>query len=308
MFKINKILYPTDFSRCSKQAMLHALHLAWRYQAEVHMLHVIVLHDYDPQKVLKHFSDDELVYNSMMQKAKQQMINTIKEQKAAELPIKVVERNGISAAPTIMEYAKKNDIDLIVMGTHGHRGLGHLFLGSVTEEVVRMAPCPVCTIREMEEPIPFQALKHVLIPVDFSDHSKIAIKYGLELAKTYNAKLQLLHIVEQDIHPAFYVTGEASIFAFNPDIKKKSKKVMQDLLKEYNTYKIPADFYVNDGHVVHEIVKFAKTHNTDLIVIPTHGLTGLKHLFIGSVSEKVVRMAPCKVFIVKSFGKSLINK
>jgi nucleotide-binding universal stress UspA family protein len=306
MFKINKILYPTDFSRCSEQAMLHALHLAWRYQAEVHMLHVIVLHEYDPQKVLKHFSDDEHVFDSLRQKAKQQMITTIKEQKADELPIKIVQQNGISTAPVILEYAEKNDIDLIVMGTHGRRGLGHLFLGSVAEEVVRLAPCPVCTIREMKEPIPVHALKHILVPTDFSDYSKLSIQYGLGLAETYNAKLQLLHIVEQEIHPAHYVTGKTSIFDFNPDIKKISKKVMQDSLKEHNNYKIPADFYVNEGHAAYEIVKFAKTHDTDLIVIPTHGLTGLKHLFIGSVAEKVVRMAPCKVFTVKSFGKSLI--
>ncbi len=83
---------------------------------------------------------------------------------------------GFSTAPAILEYAKHNDIDLIVMGTHGRRGLGHLFLGSVAEEVVRLSSVPVLTVRERETPKPFEKMRRLLVPLDFSQHARFGHK------------------------------------------------------------------------------------------------------------------------------------
>jgi nucleotide-binding universal stress UspA family protein len=81
---------------------------------------------------------------------------------------------------------------------------------------------------------------------------------------------------------------------------------MKNLLKETKGPKVAADFYVLEGRAANAIVNFAESHNSDLIVISTHGLTGLKHMLQGSVTEKVVRMAPCPVLTVSAFGKSLL--
>lgn len=306
MLKIKKILFPTDFSRCADQAMQHALYLSLKYQAELHMLHAVTLHGLENRKEIENYQNIEKAYELFEKSSHDQMKNSIEMHKAEKLPIKKVLERGISPAPVILEYAEKNDIDLIIMGTHGRRGLGHMFLGSVAEEIVRMATCPVLTIREQKEPIPAESLKNILVPLDFSGDSKLVIKYAIPLAESYQAKLQLLHVVEQVIHPSYYTTGKTSIFDFNPDIIKKSKQIMQKYLDELKGQNIKSEFHVIEGRATRDIIKFVENHEIDMIVIPTHGLTGIEHLLIGSVAEKVVRMAPCKVLTIKSFGKSLI--
>ena len=97
------------------------------------------------------------------------MESIIKSYHATEMKIVKRHERGIAPAPVILDYAEKNEIDLIVMGTHGRRGLKHLLLGSVAEEVVRLSASPVLTIHEQKEPIPFTStMERILVPVDFS--------------------------------------------------------------------------------------------------------------------------------------------
>ncbi|RMF68519.1 MAG: universal stress protein [Calditrichaeota bacterium] len=162
------------------------------------------------------------------------------------------------------------------------------------------------TIREQEDPAPADALHRILVPIDFSDHSRSAIAYASEVAKLFGAKLQFLHVVEETIHPAFYATGKVSIFELVADLKDRTQRAMQKLRDELVDPKIETEYHVTEGRAARDISKFAAEHDSDMIVISTHGLTGIEHLLLGSVAEKVVRMAPCPVLTVKSFGKSLL--
>jgi len=306
MIKINKILIPTDFSRCAEQAFTHAIYFAEKYRAEIHILNVNTLFEDYPEfmgnisqatDVLKIAEDSiNIQINKLIDKVTFKNLEIIKCQK-----------RGISAATTILEYSLDNDIDLIVMGTIGRRGLGHLFLGSVTEEVVRFSKCPVFTIREEAEPKPIEQFTNILVPIDFSDRSNDSIKYAKEIAKLYNSKLQLLHVIEDTIPAAYSLVGKLSIYDIVPDIEDKMKKHLETVFNETNGPEIQHDNYLVNGHAAKDILKFVKTHNTDLIVIATHGLSGIEHLLIGSVAEKVVRMAQCPVFTTKSFGKTIIS-
>ena len=200
----------------------------------------------------------------------------------------------------------RNNIDLIVMGTHGRRGLGHLLLGSTAEEVVRLSKCPVFTIKELKEAKPVMHLNNILIPVDFSDHSKIALSHASEIAQSYKAQLQILHIIEETMHPAFSLSGKSSIFDLIPGIEDDCRKRTEKMVNETVPPQVKYDVHIKGGSAASDIIRFAKENSTDLIVIATHGLTGLEHMLLGSVTEKVVRMAHCPVFTVKSFGKDLI--
>ncbi len=304
--QIKNILFPTDFSHCANQALAHALYLTRKYHANLHMFHAIVLHENDSFNVAYDFTKMKENRTWMEETAKNQMNTDLKEYKVDDLVIKQLQRRCISAAPAILEYVSEKDIDIIVMGTHGRRGLGHLLLGSIAEEVVRLAPCPVFTIREQKEHLFIETIDRILVPVDFSDYSLKALKYATELAVSYKARLQVLHIVEEIVQPSFYLSGTVPKFDLIPDIKEKSKEAMERMLDESKGPKVTADIHVIEGHAARDIVKFAASHDTDLIVISTHGLTGIAHLLIGSVTEKVVRMAPCPVFTVKAFGKILL--
>jgi len=307
MLQLQKILFPTDFSKCAEQALAQAVFLAEKYGAEIHVLHVITIFEDQPSVVSNEIAETKEMVRKLEDIAEKQLNKLLDSHSSNDIKIITEIKRGLSAAPAILEYVSDKQTDLIVMGTHGRRGLGHLLLGSAAEEVVRLAPCPVFTIRELKEPKPAMQVNNILVPIDFSNHSEKALAYASEIAQSYNAQLQLLHIIEETMHPAFSVTGKSSIFDLVPGIKDDSRKRAEKILKEFVSDKVKSKVFIQGGRAANDIIKFAKENSTDLIVIATHGLTGLEHMLLGSVTEKVVRMAHCPVFTVKSFGKQLID-
>lgn len=305
MLTVKKILFPTDFSRGANLALLEALFLAERQGAELHFLHIVDPYD-DPNNPTHRFPTVEELKTLTTELVSPERLPVFAPEKLANLKLVTRFERSLSVAPAILDYAEKNDADLIVMGTHGRRGLRHLLLGSVTEEVVRFAPCPVFTVRDQKEPVPVGLIRRILVPIDFSEHARQALAHAKELALLYGAELQILHVFEEVIHPAFYVSGRTSIFEFMPQLQREATKQIQELLDEVVGNQYPAEIYLKEGHPAQEIVNFVSEHGTDLIVIATHGLTGIEHFLLGSVTEKVVRMAPCPVLTVKGFGKSLV--
>jgi len=305
MMKLKSILFPTDFSRCADQALTHAVYLAEKYQAALHLLHVVTLFEDQPGVLNGELVETEALVKKLEEKAEIELQNVANTHGSDDMEIVTNQKRAISAAPEILEYASKNDIDLIVMGTQGRRGIGHLLLGSAAEEVVRLAECPVFTIRESEEVKPIKLFERILVPVDFSDHSKKTLAYAKEITNSYGANLQLLHIIEDTIHPAFSLSGKSSIFDLVPGIEVDCRRRIEKLIQEAEISKKNTEIIVKGGQAAHDIIKFAKDNSSDLVVIATHGLTGIEHLLLGSVTEKVVRMAHCPVFTVNSFGKDL---
>ncbi len=144
---LNNILCPYDFSECSKHALKFAIEFATAYKAKLHLLHVFDIRVYD-------YGEPIFGISVLPQDA----IGTIKTELANSIPEKV--KNELSASGgletiavpgvpfyEIIKFAKENEIDLIVIGTHGRTGIAHILLGSVAEKVVRKASCPVLTVR-----------------------------------------------------------------------------------------------------------------------------------------------------------------
>ena len=306
MIKIKNILYTTDFSEGALQVLPQAVYLAGKYGARLHMLHAIILYADDAHHPEYHFPDIDNLVKLLQKNARAKMDDELKDKDIKNIEVKKVQKRGFSAAPVILDYCRENDIDLIVMGTHGRRGIGRLFLGSVTEEVVRLSACPVMTIRTGEDHIPTAAKKKILVPIDFSIHSKTALAYALQIAPTYNACLQLLHIIEESVHPSFYAAGISSIFEIDPQLINRSKQAVKEMVEELDGSRLETDNFIVEGRAAPEIVKFSENKASDMIIIATHGLTGIEHFLIGSVTEKVVRLAKCPVLTVKVFGKSLL--
>ncbi len=306
MIQIRKLLFPTDFSRCANQALAHALHLARCHKAELHVLHALVLHGCTNGKTLS--AEIDSVETQLELVAADRMRSVTKDLTVGVPVVVRARKRGISSAPVILEYANEHDIDLIVMGTHGRRGLEHLFLGSVAEEVVRFAPCPVFTVRESKEPKSAKAVERILVPVDFSTHSQTAVTYAKGLAGAYNARLQLLHVIEPVVYPSFYALDTTNFFDWMAATEVQAGLQLHRFLESSNGPEVPADFYVIRGRAATDIVDFAVSKSSDLIVMATHGLTGMKRLYLGSVCEKVVRFSRCPVFTVKAFGRTLVGE
>ena len=303
MVRIGKILFPTDFSECANQALPYALFFARHFQAELHMLHCI---DFDRNKpygsIAHHIDTIEESFPAIYEEIDRRMDDAIKSHSTEDIKIVRAHVQEQYSSDAILAYCDDNDIDLIVMGTHGRRGLGYAFLGSVASEVVRLANCPVLTIRQKREYKPFIEDGHILVPVDFSEHSIKALQYACEIAIKYKARLDIIHVLEEVTYPQAYGVAKG----ITKIMKEKSLKELLKICDKIVGSKVPYYTYAIAGNSPYEILNFAEKNGSELIVISTHGLTGLKHFLIGSVADKVVRRAPCPVFTVKAFGKSLI--
>lgn len=304
MLQVSRILYPTDFSDCAGQALPHARHLAEIYAAELHILHALVLHEADPGNAAHRLPDMEQLYQALEQHAEARLEATKDAQaSAAGFRVKSAQRRAISAASAVLDYAEEAEIDVIVMGTHGRRGLRRLLLGSVAEEVIRLAPCPVLTVPERAEGGPVDAPKRIVVPIDFSEHSKLALAYAGELSALYEAELLLLHVVDELVYPDFYPYALPSTPSMTEDLLEQSRQRLNHLLEGLSRQIAPATVHVRAGRAAPTINDFASEHQAGLIIIASHGLTGLSHMLLGSVTTQVVRGATCPVFTVKAFGK-----
>lgn len=294
MIKIRKILHPTDFSASAEQAMRIATNLARAYNAQLHLLHAVVF--YNPAD---YFQDLDSIYNHLKNAAAKQMQSYIEAAGAADLQIEQVNVPAISAGSMITGYVNEYEIDLIVMGTHGRSGISHLLMGSIAEEVVQAALCPVLTVKASSPAT--SEFQRIVVPIDFSDHSTDLLLYAKELAAKYGSELHLIHVVEQPIYPTFYAFDTAPI----TDILGRIKASAEEKLREMSAG-MEAQIHVLEGKPTRLITEFATQIGASLIVIATHGLTGLDHMLLGSVTEKVVRRANCPVLTIKSFGRSLL--
>ena len=140
--------------------------------------------------------------------------------------------------------------------------------------------------------------KKILVPVDFSPCSERALQYALAFAGQFNASLVLLQVVEA--FPIDYLVGFESSRQSNDWLIEQSRKRLKQLTRKLTaTGAISGEPIVNFGKPFQEIVQVAKDQGADLIVIATHGYTGLKYIQLGSTTERVVRHAPCPVLVVR---------
>ncbi|ARA92554.1 hypothetical protein AWN76_004790 [Rhodothermaceae bacterium RA] len=301
MLQIKKILFPTDLSECAEDAFSQAAFLADRFEAELHVLHVVVPHASPLHRLVEDDAPDEAQADAQFEWAVEL---DAERQQPERVPLihRQVEHGSASAA--IMAYAEDEDIDLIVMGTHGRSGVRRLVLGSVAEAVVREAPCPVLTVHPGDRQGGAATVRRILVPVDFSENATQAIRYARELARLYDARLDLLHAYEEIAIPDVYGVGPVMLPA--QTISERVAEALEKLRRETIGSDVPTETHVLIGHPALTILDFAERHGVDLIVIATHGWSGLKRLLLGSITEKVIRMAPCPVFTVRSFGKDLI--
>ncbi|OGQ36312.1 MAG: hypothetical protein A3F16_00275 [Deltaproteobacteria bacterium RIFCSPHIGHO2_12_FULL_43_9] len=151
-------------------------------------------------------------------------------------------------------------------------------------------------------------LKNIVCATDFSDNSNEALNYASKLAKTFGAELVLIHVIEDVLEAAASVPFTyAGIEGFDRQLIQLKAKINDELQKkseELNKMGVKTSYLVLEGNPVAELIEYPADHPCDLIVMGTYGRTGLPHLLIGSVAEKVVRKAPCAVLTVRGKQRS----
>ncbi len=300
MIQIQRILFPTDFSPSAERAFSLALLLAREFGAELHMFHAIVLHESDPYDPAHHFPEPEEIRRRLEKLGDSAMAELVDASDDSGVEIHRVQRRGIEAASAILEYADQSDVDLIVMGTHGRRGLTHFFLGSVAERVVRHAECPVLTVRDVDQPSPVTSIDKILVPVDLSDDSQVGLRAAYELAERHNAQLQVFHVVEEVSYPSYYGLGPAFTEELLTTARAALDKLVLDALRPATN--VQRDIVLGQ-RAASEIIRFADAQEADLIVMTTHDNGGLEHLFLGRTAERTVQLSTVPVLTLRSLAK-----
>ncbi len=142
-------------------------------------------------------------------------------------------------------------------------------------------------------------IRRILVPVDFSDYSKDALQYAADLGIHFRAELLLIYVVESVGYPADLGYGGVDISAIEKEMSDRARGELDRLAGSYAGRKLSISTVVHTGRPYVEILRAAKEYGTDLIVIATHGHTGVEHILFGSTAEKVVRKAPCPVMVVR---------
>lgn len=298
--RIRTILHPTDFSRSARAALAHALRLARRYGATLHVLHATPSLGDDPVRSAYDFgTGDERALQEMAEEAQQRLKALIDETGLEGVDVVHAYDRGIAPAPVILDYAAAHDVDLIAMGTHGRRGVKRFMLGSVAEEVVRRAACSVLTVRDEQEgdttPPP---IERVLVPVDLSTFTAPLFRAAKDVAAAFEARIDLLHVVEPLPFPIPLVGG-VTLHDLVPDPAARANEQMAHLIETVGGPHVTVKAHVREGHAASVIVEEAEALGTDLIVTASHGLSGIEGFLLGSVTARVVRRAGCPVLVAR---------
>ncbi|MCK9410549.1 MAG: universal stress protein [Bacteroidetes bacterium] len=155
---------------------------------------------------------------------------------------------------------------------------------------------------------PLIGLKKILVPIDFSDHSKKALRYALPFARQFNAQLELMYVVEPTIYPSDFGFGQVGFPDVEKELHEKATQELAALIESSVPLSIRSSSVVSTGIPFVEITTYAQAEDIDLIIVATHGRTGVEHILFGSTAEKIIRKAPCPVLVVRAEEHDFINE
>lgn len=144
-----------------------------------------------------------------------------------------------------------------------------------------------------------EMIKKILVPIDFSDYSKKALQYTVKFAKSFSAELYLVYVIEPMVYPADLSMGQMVIPQSEVNLSEKANNELAELATNAIGESLKYNILIKTGKPFMEVIETASEVDADLIIIATHGHTGVEHLLFGSTSEKVVRKAPCPVLTLR---------
>jgi nucleotide-binding universal stress UspA family protein len=300
MEQIREIIVPVDFSECSRAAVEEAAWLASRCGAELKLLHVWQAGAFLAPDGVSGAPPTALAFSDLVQRnARQELTRFVAELSARGINVKAAWAEQGQPSRVIVEAAKNADADLLVMGTHGLTGLEHALLGSVVEKVLRRAPCPVLSVRSAAGADFPRDMRRILVPVDYSDGSGLALKAALGFARLVGAELDVVHVWDRPSWMADTMTVqmEGKQRPLGALIRENAQSEMDAFLAAQGISSgLPHRLL--SGEPVSTVLGELEAGRHDLVVVGTHGRGGLKHLLLGSVAEKLVRLAKVPVLTI----------
>jgi nucleotide-binding universal stress UspA family protein len=286
---IRRILCPTDFSEFSDMAFRYALSIAQHYRGKLFVEHVVESWQHpEAAFVPAHYYVE--FRSHLLRKGQEELQKFVENHANNGIRPEPVVDQGI-AADSILAFAEAQEVDLIVMGTHGRRGFDRLMVGSVTERVLRKASCPVLAVHKpsrdflsLREQDPIR-LNRILFCTDFSENSRRALGHALSLTAEYNAELTLLHVLKGT--PGASIIDEAialeQLDNLIPPEKPKAGRIRS---------------IVRRGSAYEQIIQFSLETQPDIVIMAVRGHGSLNLAVFGSTTYRVIQLGPCPVLAV----------
>lgn len=292
------IVVATDFSETAELAQRYAAMLAQRSGARMVLVHghTMSAHWVGPANPLTVPPNIEEAIRKSADQQLHEATRKLEEIEGLEVEGRLLPEPGPQA---VLDAAEAVSADLIVTGTRGHTGVRHLVLGSVAEEIVRGARCPVLSVHPGDS-LPSGESVEVLIPTDFSDDAQAALENTLALLGESPSKprVALVHVVQAPLLMA-PVMGDIDMrHVFLEDARKQAAQSLASMAVELNDRGFEVETVVRTGSAADVICELAKERGSSLIAMGTRGLSGLKRLTHGSVADRTVRHASCPVLTV----------
>ena len=297
------ILVPTDFSEYSDHALRYAASLGERFGATLHLLHVVTVHGYKGQRQVADIPDMTPLLEAADRAARAHLdAGAVHGGEAEATVVKAVER-GVNAWNPILEYAGQQPIDLIVMAMHSGSRLARFLVGSVTERVLRFAPCPVLVIekgdRDFVDPATMTVrLNRVVVADDLTDKTPAALEYAVTWLAPYAPEVHLVHAVEIEVPAPYAWAGVSSVFTLDSELKGR----IDGMVRERASAVIPDSWTVKTGVIEgrpHTAVpEYAARVEADLMVLAGESRTDLGERVMGGTVERMARHAPCPMLVV----------
>ncbi len=283
---IKNVLIATDFSHHSDPALHYGLELAHLYGAQAEIAYVVPTDEFvlaGPEAL--HAAREAARRDLLDFKARLRHAGALVE----DVDYHLTMLEG-SVADCLLQCASEKKIDLLVVGTHGRRGLGKFIIGSVAEKVFRHSPVPVLTIGpNIHEPREINLMRHMLAPCDLTPKSHPAVQYACTLAEAHGSRLTVLHVVDH--------LREVT----NLDPYRVKREIEEKLAEIVGTVPegVDVDYRVEFGNVAATILRVASETAANLIVVGVRRSAGVLDRFMWPIAYELVREAACPVLTIR---------
>ena len=300
--KLKKIIWATDGSQESERAFNYAKYIAEKSGAEIIGVHVVPM---PVQLLLDNMSESNAEIRKWRLKIENNAVKKFDEAKEGLQKIGIkfdgVILKGVPS-DKIKEFAERRKADLIVLGKHGHGFFESMVAGSETVRVLKSSRVPVVAVKSKNNKNKAE-FKNILVPIDLSEESDSALTYALNIAQLTGAKITVIFVLRLDMYAQDIPAGALEL-VIKQSIKSLNKRASQ-IKKIYESKRGALKNIKMNTEVIHgmseavTISQYAAKHNIDLIVIHTHGRTGITRFLLGSVTERVVSSAGCSVLAMR---------
>lgn len=310
---IKNILVPIDFSSMSIQGLETAKRLARSFKARMHIGHVSV--PVQGRALMAAAVAWQETPGTIAKAVREGLSSDLKELASKYgLPNgdNIHLKEGAPVFDVICRLAAEIPADLLVVPTHAFKGVKRFFLGSTAERLIQHSTCPILVDRRSAARLPSKPLppepslriERILVPVDFSVLSQNGLRYAIQFARHFAAKITVLHVLDlgysepKDLSTMEHLKGFAGASVRN--VLEKARQEMRKFVRSVAFGRIRAHSEITIGPPVEQISDYALANDFDLIITSTHGLTGFKHVLIGSTAERLVRRSRVPILVVPS--------